>query len=70
MGLSGGVVRLRDALTASVAGLTRLTMLAAHTQTKSIYLVGGDEEFSIKETATKLVEKFAPKKAGEFGVDY
>jgi DNA polymerase-3 subunit delta len=37
--------------------------------TKSVYLVGGDDEFSLKEDAAKLAEKLAPKKAGEFGVE-
>jgi DNA polymerase-3 subunit delta len=44
-------------------------MPAAATKTKSIYLIGGADEFSIKETATKLAEKLAPKKAGEFGLE-
>ena len=38
-------------------------------QTKSIYLVGGSDEFSIKEAAAKLAEKLAPPKGGEFGVE-
>ena len=38
-------------------------------KTKSIYLIGGADEFSIKETAAKLAEKLAPKKAGEFGLE-
>ncbi|HXI85635.1 MAG TPA: DNA polymerase III subunit delta [Verrucomicrobiae bacterium] len=41
----------------------------AATKTKSIYLIGGADEFSIKETAAKLAEKLAPKKAGEFGLE-
>lgn len=44
-------------------------MPATQTQTKSIHLVGGDDEFTIKETAAKLVEKLAPKKAGDFGLE-
>ncbi len=44
-------------------------MPVAATKTKSIYLVGGADEFSIKETAAKLAEKLAPKKAGEFGLE-
>jgi DNA polymerase-3 subunit delta len=51
-------------------------MPAAKAQTKpvplqagSIYLVGGADEFRIKETAGKLVEKLAPKGAGEFGLE-
>ena len=40
--------------------------LAAHTAgamavSKSIYLVGGSDEFSVKEAATKLAEKLSPK---------
>jgi len=38
-------------------------------QTKSIHLVGGADEFSIKESAGKLAEKLTPKDAGEFGVE-
>jgi len=44
-------------------------MPAAATKTKSIYLIGGADEFSIKESAAKLAEKLAPKKAGEFGLE-
>jgi len=36
---------------------------------KSIYLLAGTDEFSIKEAAAKLAEKLAPKSAGEFGVE-
>jgi DNA polymerase-3 subunit delta len=43
-------------------------MPAATAKTQSIYLVGGTDEFSIKETAAKLAEKLAPK-SGEFGVE-
>jgi DNA polymerase-3 subunit delta len=42
-------------------------MPAASKQTKSVYLVGGGDEFSIKEAAGKLAEQLAPKGAGEFG---
>jgi DNA polymerase-3 subunit delta len=42
---------------------------ATATKTKAIYLVGGADEFSIKETAAKLADKLAPKKAGEFGLE-
>jgi DNA polymerase-3 subunit delta len=44
-------------------------MPVAVTKTKSIYLIGGADEFTIKETAAKLAEKLAPKKAGEFGLE-
>ena len=44
-------------------------MPVAATKTKSIHLIGGADEFSIKETAAKLAEKLAPKKAGEFGLE-
>ena len=44
-------------------------MPATAAKTKSIYLVGGADEFSIKETAAKLADKLAPKKAGEFGLE-
>jgi len=44
-------------------------MPAAATKTKSIYLVGGADEFSIKESAAKLADTLAPKKAGEFGLE-
>ncbi len=44
-------------------------MPATSTEVKSVYLIGGDDEFSIKEAAGKLAEKLAPKKAGEFGVE-
>jgi DNA polymerase III subunit delta len=44
-------------------------MPVATTKTKSIYLIGGADEFSVKETAAKLADKLAPKKAGEFGVE-
>jgi DNA polymerase III subunit delta len=46
-----------------------IDMPAIATKTKSIYLIGGADEFSIKETAAKLADKLAPKKAGEFGVE-
>ena len=44
-------------------------MPATHTLSKSIYLLGGNDEFSIKEAAAKLAEKLAPKGAGEFGIE-
>ena len=44
-------------------------MPVATTKTKSTYLIGGTDEFSIKETAAKLAEKLTPKKAGEFGLE-
>ena len=44
-------------------------MPVAAAKTKSIYLIGGADEFSIKETAAKLADKLAPKKAGEFGLE-
>jgi DNA polymerase-3 subunit delta len=44
-------------------------MPATQTPTKSIYLLGGSDEFSIKEAAAKLAEKLAPKGAGEFGIE-
>ena len=44
-------------------------MPATRTLTKSIYLLGGSDEFSIKEAAAKLAEKLAPKGAGEFGIE-
>lgn len=44
-------------------------MAVAATKTKSIYLVGGVDEYSIKESAAKLADKLAPKKAGEFGLE-
>lgn len=60
---------------ASVPG-TLPAMPATKSQTKpappragSIYLVGGSDEFSVKEAAAKLAEKLAPKGAGEFAVE-
>lgn len=44
-------------------------MPATAAKTKSIYLVGGADEFTIKESAAKLADKLAPKKAGEFGLE-
>jgi DNA polymerase-3 subunit delta len=44
-------------------------MPATLTKAKSIYLIGGADVFSIKETAAKLADKLAPKKAGEFGLE-
>jgi len=40
-------------------------MPAAH----SVYLVGGSDEFAIKEHAAKLAARLAPKDASEFGVE-
>lgn len=42
---------------------------AAKVQTKSIHLVGGDDEFSIKEAAAKLAKQLTPTGAGELGVE-
>jgi DNA polymerase III subunit delta len=36
---------------------------------KNIYLIGGSDEFSVKEASAKLAGKLAPKSAGEFGVE-
>jgi DNA polymerase III subunit delta len=44
-------------------------MAATKAQAKSIYLVGGTDEFSVKEAAAKLAEKLAPKDGGEFAVE-
>jgi DNA polymerase-3 subunit delta len=44
-------------------------MPATKSQTKSVYLVGGSDEFSVKEAAAKLAEKLAPKNGGEFAVE-
>jgi len=44
-------------------------MPVSRTQTKFIYLVGGSDEFSIKEKAGSLAAELAPKTAGEFGVE-
>ena len=44
-------------------------MPAATAQKKSIYLIGGSDEFTVKETAIKLADKLAPKNAGEFGLE-
>jgi DNA polymerase-3 subunit delta len=44
-------------------------MPAIKAQAKSIYLIGGSDEFSVKEAAGKLAEKLKPKGAGEFGVE-
>jgi len=44
-------------------------MPATKAQTKSIYLIGGADEFTIKETAAKLAGELAPKGAGEFGTE-
>jgi DNA polymerase III subunit delta len=44
-------------------------MPATKIQAKSIYLVGGSDEFSVKEAAAKLAETLAPKDGGEFAVE-
>jgi DNA polymerase III subunit delta len=44
-------------------------MPATRVQSKSIFLIGGDDEFSVKAAAAKLAEKLAPKGAGEFGIE-
>jgi DNA polymerase-3 subunit delta len=36
---------------------------------KSLHLIGGTDEFSIKEAAAALAKSLAPKNAGEFGVE-
>jgi DNA polymerase-3 subunit delta len=36
---------------------------------RSVYLVGGSDEFAVKEHAAALATKLAPKNAGEFGVE-
>ena len=36
---------------------------------KSVYLVGGNDEFTIKQSAAKLAEQLSPKDAGEFGTE-
>ncbi len=36
---------------------------------RSVYLVGGSDEFAVKEHAAALAAKLAPKAAGEFGVE-
>lgn len=44
-------------------------MPVANTKTQSIYLVGGTDEFSIKEAAVRLAEKLAPISGGEFATE-
>jgi DNA polymerase-3 subunit delta len=44
-------------------------MPATSTPVKSIYLVGGSDEFTIKETAGGLAEKLTPSGAGEFALE-
>ncbi len=44
-------------------------MPATRTQTKSLYLLGGDDEFTIKQEAARLAAQLAPKGAGEFGLE-
>ncbi|MCG3150630.1 MAG: hypothetical protein PCFJNLEI_04118 [Verrucomicrobiae bacterium] len=43
-------------------------MPVTSTKSQSIYLIGGTDEFSIKEAAAKLAVKLTPK-GGEFGVE-
>ncbi len=43
--------------------------MAVQTQAKSICLVGGSDEFSVKEAAAKLAATLAPKQGGEFAVE-
>jgi len=38
-------------------------------EARTVYLVGGSDEFAVKEHAAKLAVKLAPKNAGEFGVE-
>jgi len=44
-------------------------MPATRAPTKSIHLIAGNDEFSVKEAAAKLAEKLAPKEGGEFAVE-
>jgi DNA polymerase-3 subunit delta len=44
-------------------------MPTARADTKSVHLIGGSDEFTIKDAAAKLAEKLAPKGAGEFGIE-
>lgn len=44
-------------------------MPASPTPKKSVHLVGGGDEFQIKQTAAALAQKLAPKSAGEFGTE-
>ena len=37
------------------------------TASKSIYLLAGTDQFSVKAAAVQLADKLAPKSAGEFG---
>ena len=39
------------------------------TASKSIHLIAGSDEFTIKATAAKLAESLAPQAAGDFGVE-
>jgi DNA polymerase-3 subunit delta len=36
---------------------------------RTVYLIGGSDEFAIKEHAAQLAAKLAPKNAGEFGIE-
>ncbi|MBM3861225.1 MAG: DNA polymerase III subunit delta [Verrucomicrobia bacterium] len=38
-------------------------------EARTVYLIGGSDEFAIKEHAAALAAKLAPKTAGEFGVE-
>jgi DNA polymerase-3 subunit delta len=44
-------------------------MPATRAQARTLHLVGGDDEFSIKETAARLAAELAPAAAGEFGLE-
>jgi DNA polymerase-3 subunit delta len=44
-------------------------MAAPATKAKTIYLVGGTDEFGIKEAAVQLAGKLAPKGGGEFSTE-
>jgi DNA polymerase-3 subunit delta len=56
-------------LTARRARRTLRSVSPVAVKSKSIYLIAGDDEFSIKEAAGKLAGKLAPKQAGEFGLE-
>jgi DNA polymerase-3 subunit delta len=44
-------------------------MSVASASTKSVHLIGGSDEFSVKEAAAKLAEKLAPRDGGEFATE-
>jgi DNA polymerase-3 subunit delta len=44
-------------------------MAVASAKSRSVFLVGGSDEFSIKETAARRAAELAPKQAGEFGLE-